>query len=177
MTDWTYRLPVPYTPQQGATANYRARDCGAACAVMLARYAYQVGGYLDPVNFSVDDFARKTRLALADSGLSCAQVAALLTGYGLKAEARKGLSLDTLQALIRADNPPIALVNYRHINKAHKGDMGHFVVLCGYNADAFLCHDSYLLGKDVTVSNADLTRAMHDVLLFTTLPYQGVILT
>lgn len=179
MTDtpsWTYRLPVVYVPQQGTGANYRARDCGVACAVAVARYAYVRDGYLDPVNFTVDDAARKTSLANADSGLTCPQIARLLEGYGLKADGKLDLSLDKLQALIRADNPPIVLCNYRHINKAHKGDMGHFITLCGYRADAFLAHDPYLLGKDVTVQNADLSRAMHDVLLFTNVPYQGVIL-
>lgn len=173
---WTYQMAVPYVSQQGAGANYRLRDCGAACAVMVARDAYMQSDFLDPVFFTVDDFARKTTLATKDTGLTCPQIVALLAGYGLKAEARTGLSLDLLQAWIRGGIAPIVLVNYRHIHKAHPANLGHFLVLVGYRADAFLAHDPYLLGANVTVSNGDLSRAMHDVLMVTQAPYQGVVL-
>lgn len=173
---WSAKLSVPYVAQQGTTANARREDCGAACAVMLARYAYEFGGYLDPVNFTVDDFAAKTRLATADVGLTCPQVAALLQGYGLKAEARTGLTLDNLRTLIHDENPPIVLVNYAHINPAHPATLGHFVPLIGYNATAFLCHDPYLLGANVTITNEALTAAMREVSSFTNAPFQAVAL-
>lgn len=173
---WTVKLDVPYVPQQGATANAKREDCGAACAVGVSRFAYEFGGYLDPVNFTVDDFAAKTSLASADTGLTSDQVAALLMGYGLKAVKVTGLTLQVLQQQIQAENPPIVLVNYKDINPAHPGNLGHFITLVGYNDAAFLAHDAYLLGANIRVSNEALTAAMLDVSSFAGIPNQGIVL-
>lgn len=170
------KLSIPFVSQSGIGANKTNEDCGAACAVSKARYRYQRAGFADPVNFTVDDFAMKTRLATADNGLTPPEVAALLTGYGVRAVARRPLLLSDLITALEADDPPIILVNYKWLNPNHPADLGHFVIVYAYGENGFWYNDPYLLGAGQYVTNDALTKAMSDVSTFAAFPNQGVTL-
>lgn len=171
------KLNIPFVSQSGINASKKNNDCGCACAVMAARYRYTQSGFADPTYFTVDDFALKTSLAAADDGLTPQEIAVLLTGYGIRAQAQRPLDLPALSAQLQARKPVITLVNYRHVNPSYGKDLGHFITLTGYGQRGYWFHDSYLMGADRYITNEALTQAMTDVSTFASFPLQGVLIT
>ena len=170
-----YKLTVPFVSQSGSTANRFNEDCGAAGCVMVARFCYVQKKLLDPVNLTVNDFANKTALANTDIGLTCDQLVMLLRGYGVNAQAKRSATLSDLSVSIHASFPPIVLVNYKYVDVAHPGDLGHFIVLFAVGQKGFWFHDPYLLGANQYITNDALSRAMADVTLYTSFPNQAVL--
>lgn len=179
-TAWTKQLKVIYYSQTDANANLKQNDCGYASDRMLMSYDFLASGLLDPMLISVNDLVRKSPLMNSDSGQTLSEVLSILTGYGVKALTVTGLIADNIRAEIDANRPVLVLVNYKHVNPAQTSDMGHYMVIIGYNTTSFLFHDPYLLGANQTITQANLDLAMSDVLGATNIasvPYQGICLT
>ena len=170
------KLDVPYNSQSDPTAKRFKNDCGAAACLMMLRYAFIKRGLLDPVKISVDDMASDTSLVQADDGLTVQELKALMAGYGLAVDTRADLKPKMIRALIDADQPILALVNYGLYNPPDTFNGGHFCVITAYGARGYWTHDPYSGGADFYVSNEVLEASMRDVLAFANNSYEGLTL-
>lgn len=160
-------LSVPYVSQTDTQANLFKNDCGVACVAMVKRF-YNVGE-----STTVNNLARRTKLAKADRGLLPSDLIVLLGLGGISAYAKHSLSLQALREEIDKGKPVILLVNYKHFGgKA----FGHYALLIGYEGDEFIWHDPYLKGANFRMDAGTFLKAITDVKAYFYFTAQGVLL-
>ncbi len=162
---WTVSLDVPYVSQLGTQAALSNNDCGVAALLMLERFWFQQHGLSTPIIPDVDDLERRTPLAQPNppKGLTFAdlQQVALLTGF--QTHYAQPMTPDKIVESLGAGVPVLALVDYRTYNPKSTTTFAHFMIVKGYNADAFLTADPYSGGNNVIVPRAQLDAAMKSV--------------
>lgn len=158
---WTVNLNVPFVSQQGAGASLSANDCGLAALLSMMRYAMKRKGFLQPDLPTVDDVSRHTALVKPNppNGLTIGDVIAIGKRYGVECEYVQPMTTEAIIDYLDAGKPVMCLVDYSKFNPSGE-KISHYVTVLGYSANAFLCHDSYLLGANVTIPQAQLATAM-----------------
>lgn len=158
---WTVRLDAPFVSQLGITAARSPNDCRVAVYLMQWRYWLMTKGATEPSVPTVDDLVKYTRLALTPppKGLLFADVDALAKMTGFDLDYVQPARIETIVSYIDAGKPVSVLVDYSKINIGH-APIAHEMLVIGYSQNAFLLHDPYLLGENVTVPKTQLETAM-----------------
>ena len=142
---------VPYVKQTGAGADKHRNDCGAACALMIARAR---GQWLNtPVDQLYDQL-----IPAGDTFTTFAQLRAALASVGVKTTFQQGLTPGDMLDFMVSDRLLIALVRYGAIKPytyyAGTFTGSHFVVPVNITPELVTIHDP-LTRADVVVPMAD----------------------
>jgi hypothetical protein len=153
-------LSVPYVSQIDSNSDNRNNDCGIAAALMLCKFQLQQKAYGDIPLLTVDNLIQYTPLASKDAPISLSAIGSLLHLLGVSHIYTNQLTPAELRRQIDIGKPVFVLLNYKHIHPTQSTDMGHFLVVIGYNDNGFWLHDPYKLGRSVYVTEFALTNAM-----------------
>ena len=158
---WTVKLPVPFVSQQGAEAARSANDCRVATLLMLERNWFLETLKRVPTVPTVDDLVKYTRLSnpTPPKGLDFADVDALAKQTGFDVDYIQPMTNEKIVGYLNKGKPVSVLVDYSRLNP-NGAAIAHEVAVIGYSDNAFLLHDPYLMGANVTVTKAKLEDAM-----------------
>jgi GH24 family phage-related lysozyme (muramidase) len=124
------RLQVPYELQHDNKSGAGYRECFSSSAAMVAKFYKKVGS---------DDAYNQIRSKYGDTTDVNAQVKALAS-LGIKAQFRKNGNVALLESELRAGRP--VMVGWLHQGPLAKPTgTGHWSVIIGYNAEAFIHND------------------------------------
>lgn len=134
-------LPVPYISQITPGALIHNNDCGAACALMVARTYNQAKD--KTVDQIYDRIAPAGDIPLSASGLQAA-----LGYYGVKSLWMAGVHIHDMYDVLADWKPIIALIHYDPLVKAELTEKksfrgAHFVVVTGMDIKSICIHDPY----------------------------------
>lgn len=158
---WTVKRNTPYVSQQGSEAAKSPNDCRVATLLMLERDWFQETLKRVPSVPTVDDLVKYTRLSnpTPPKGLDFADVDTLAKQTGFDVDYVQPMTTEKIVAYLDQGKPVSVLVDYSKYNPAGAA-IAHEVAVIGYSDNAFLTHDPYLLGSNVTITKAKLAEAM-----------------
>ena len=146
-------LNVPYEYQNDNSSGTGYRECFSSSCAMIARFYGKVDS---------DNEYNKIRQRFGDSTDSGAQLRAL-GSLGLQASFRQNGSADVLEQLLRDGRPvPVGWLHHGPITAPTGG--GHWSVVIGFDAAAFIHHDpngeANLVGGGYSSINVNAGRAV-----------------
>lgn len=156
-------LDMPYVSQLGKDADSHNNDCLVADLLMCDRFLKKAKTGVEPDLPTVDMIVPATPLAGNPSALlTFNDGIALAKRLGFKVAYQSGMKPDAIRKSLDIGAPVIALVDYAKYNPAGK-PIPHFMVISGYDGDAFITQDSYLMGANVKIEADTLDKAMKAV--------------
>ena len=158
---WKVKRETPYVSQQGSEAAKSPNDCRVATLLMLERDWFQATLKRIPSVPTVDDLVKYTRLSNPNppKGLDFADVDTLAKQTGFDVDYIQPMTTEKIVAYLDKGKPVSVLVDYSVYNPTGS-KIAHEVAVIGYSDNAFLTHDPYLLGANVTITKAKLAEAM-----------------
>lgn len=167
-SDWNrsrgeIRLSVPFVPQGGIGAEHRFASSGAACAVMMRRWAEPVGARDLLVNDVGRWFEKGKRVGTGD--LSVVEIVAYLKSCGTRCHPRSGATPEGIKRLVNEGVCVIALVGYTSLPARSISKIGdHYIVMTGISHEGkLLYHDPAWrdeVGSYVPIDDDRLVLAM-----------------
>lgn len=156
-------LDMPYVSQLGKDADSHNNDCLVADLLMCDRFLKKAKTGVEPDLPTVNMIVPVTPLAGNPSALlTFNDGIALAKRLGFKVAYQSGMKPDAIRKSLDVGAPVIALVDYHLYNPAGKS-IPHFMVISGYDGDAFITQDSYLMGANVKIEADTLDKAMKAV--------------
>lgn len=158
---WTVKRNTPYVSQQGSEAAKSPNDCRVATLLMLERDWFQETLKRVPSVPTVDDLVKYTRLSnpTPPKGLDFADVDTLAKQTGFDVDYVQPMTNEKIVAYLDQGKPVSVLVDYSKYNPSGAA-IAHEIAVIGYSDNAFLTHDPYLLGSNVTITKTKLAEAM-----------------